>query len=74
MPYMDPKTMKEVAEMTEKIGGESGLDRDGGMWTLARMVKNDVASGGDGKSVLQLEAGETRNREINGTLRRIRKR
>lgn len=30
MPFMDPVTMKEVAEMTETVGG--GLDRDGGMW------------------------------------------
>lgn len=29
MPFMDARTMKEVAEMTDKIGG--GLDRDGGM-------------------------------------------
>ena len=28
---MDPETMKEVASMTETIGGDSGLDRDGGM-------------------------------------------
>ena len=30
MPFMDARTMKEVAEMTETVGG--GLDRDGGMW------------------------------------------
>ena len=74
MPYMDIQTMKEVAEMTAKIGGESGgLDRDGGMWTLARMVTQTVEGGGDGSAVLQLEAGAQRGREINGILRRKRK-
>eukprot|EP00522_Entomoneis_paludosa_P013435 CAMPEP_0172461212 /NCGR_PEP_ID=MMETSP1065-20121228/39664_1 /TAXON_ID=265537 /ORGANISM="Amphiprora paludosa, Strain CCMP125" /LENGTH=223 /DNA_ID=CAMNT_0013216463 /DNA_START=154 /DNA_END=825 /DNA_ORIENTATION=+ len=74
MPFMDLKTMKEVAEMTEKLGGEAGLDRDGGMWTLARMVTADVANGGDGGSVLQLEAGAIRDRQIDGELRRRRRR
>jgi hypothetical protein len=27
---IDPETMKEVAEMTEKLGGKQGMDRDGG--------------------------------------------
>lgn len=76
MPFMDMATMKEVAEMTEKVGGEAGLDRDGGMWTLARMVSQSVKSGGGGAdSLLQLEAGTNKlNREINGVLRRKRKR
>jgi hypothetical protein len=72
MPFMDAATMKEVAEMTESVGG--GLDRDGGMWTLARMVANTVKEGGDGRSVLQLDAGVIRAREINGILRRKRRR
>jgi len=72
LPFMDPATMKEVAEMTEKIGGE--LDRDGGMWTLARMVTQSVKNGGDGKDILKLEAGDIRDRQINGILRRRRKR
>lgn len=72
MPYMDAQTMKEVAEMTETVGG--GLDRDGGMWTLARMVTQSVKQGDDGRDVLRLEAGEVRSREINGILRRKRKR
>ena len=72
MPYMDAQTMKEVAEMTETVGG--GLDRDGGMWTLARMVTDSVRNGGDGRDMLRLEAGEIRSRDINGILRRKRKR
>jgi DnaJ-class molecular chaperone len=32
LPFMDAATMKEVAEMTETVGG--GLDRDGGMVRL----------------------------------------
>jgi len=74
LPFMDAQTMKEVAEMTEKVGGDMGLDRDGGMWTLARMVTRDVDSGGDGKSVLQLEAGSLKDRQIDGELRRKRRR
>lgn len=75
MPFLDAATMKEVAEMTETIGGESGgLDRDGGMWTLARMVSNSVKSGGDGRDILQIEAGSIRDRQINGILRRKRRR
>jgi hypothetical protein len=72
IPFMDAATMKEVADMTETVGG--GLDRDGGMWTLARMVANTVKSGGDGRSVLQLEAGVIRDQDINGVLRRKRRR
>lgn len=72
MPFMDQKTMKEVAEMTDKVGG--GLDRDGGMWTLAKMVTNAVHTGGNANDVLRLEAGTIRDREINGVLRRRRNR
>ena len=72
MPFMDVETMKEVAKMTETVGG--GLDRDGGMWTLARMVTESVKSGGNAQNVLQLEAGTIRDRAIDGILRRRRKR
>lgn len=72
MPFMDAATMKEVAEMTESVGG--GLDRDGGMWTLARMVADTVRSGGDSRSLLQLEAGSVRDGRIDGILRRKRRR
>ena len=72
IPFMDAATMKEVAEMTDTVGG--GLDRDGGMWTLARMVANTVREGGDSKSILQLDAGIIRDRAIDGILRRRRKR
>jgi hypothetical protein len=72
MPFMDPQTMKEVAEITEKLGG--GLDRDGGMWTLARMVTENMKSGGNGQDILKLEAGDIRDRSINGILRRKRRR
>lgn len=35
MPFMDLETMKEVAETTERLGGEmGGLDRDGGTLPL----------------------------------------
>ena len=27
---LDPQTMKEIAETVEKMGGDQGLDRDGG--------------------------------------------
>jgi hypothetical protein len=73
MPFMDAQTMKEVAEMTEKVGGGQGLDRDGGMWTLARMVTDNVKNGGDG-NILRLEAGDVRDRGIDGILRRRRRR
>jgi hypothetical protein len=73
---MDPETMKEVANMTETIGG--GLDRDGGMWALARMVTSAVQSGGDAATMLRLEPGdvkEGRGRKLTGvSLRRRRKR
>ena len=69
---MDPETMKEVAAMTETIGG--GLDRDGGMWALARMVTASVKSGSDAAVMLRLESGEVKDRVINGQLRRRRKR
>lgn len=36
MPFTELATMKEVAKITETVKG--GLDRDGGMWTLTRMV------------------------------------
>jgi DnaJ domain len=72
MPFMDAATMKEVAEMTESVGG--GLDRDGGMWTLARMVADTVKSGGDSRSLLQLETGTVRDGQIDGVLRRKRRR
>lgn len=72
MPFMDAATMREVAEMTETVGG--GLDRDGGMWTLARMVTQNVKAGGDGSSFLRLESGTVRDRQIDGVLRRRRKR
>mmetsp|Transcript_22210 Transcript_22210/g.36771 ORF Transcript_22210/g.36771 Transcript_22210/m.36771 type:complete len:228 (+) Transcript_22210:181-864(+) len=70
---LDPQTMKEVAEMTETVGG--GLDRDGGMWQLAKMVTNAVNSGGDASAMLRLEAGAFNgpNRQITGELRRRRK-
>ncbi len=79
---MDPETMKEVAKMTETIGaGDSGgLDRDGGMWALARMVASAVKTGSDAATLLRLEAGDGdgkgggRNRSANGELRRRRKR
>lgn len=74
MPFMDAQTMKEVAEMTDKLGGAAGLDRDGGMWTLARMVTESMKSGGDGKDVLRLESGDVRDRGIDGVLRRRRRR
>jgi hypothetical protein len=72
MPFMDAATMREVAEMTDTVGG--GLDRDGGMWTLARMIANTVKAGGDVKSVLQLDAGVVRDRSVDGILRRKRRR
>ncbi len=74
---MDPETMKEVAKMTESIGGDSGLDRDGGMWALARMVTSVVKTGGDAATILRLEAGEVKGRNTSsvlGELRRRRKR
>jgi hypothetical protein len=76
MPFMDEETMKEVAAMTESVGGgmERGLDRDGGMWELARMVTRTVKGGGDGKNLLRLEAGEVKETEINDTKLRAKRR
>lgn len=75
---IDPETMKEVARMTEKMGGEAGgLDRDGGMWTLARMVTSAVKTGGDAATVLRLESGgggDGANGGFKGELRRRRPR
>jgi hypothetical protein len=70
---LDPQTMKEVAEMTEECGG--GLDRDGGMWQLAKSITAIHNSGGNADSVFRLEAGEIsyRHRTIDGELRRRRK-
>ncbi|CAJ1952214.1 unnamed protein product [Cylindrotheca closterium] len=70
---IDPETMKEVAKMTDEIGGDSGLDRDGGMWALARMVTSTVKSGGDAATLLRLEAGDDQGRSVDGELRRRRK-
>jgi len=77
-PYqfdLDPKTMREVAAATASMGG--GLDRDGGMWTLANMVANSVKEGKNAGSTLRLEAGEIRDKipvqEIEGILRRRRR-
>ena len=71
---LDPQTMKEVAAMTEEIGG--GLDRDGGMWALARMVTASVKAGSDAATVLRLEAGDVKDgtKLPGGSLRRVRKR
>jgi len=72
---LDPQTMKEVAAMTDEIGG--GLDRDGGMWALARMVTASVKAGSDAATVLRLEAGDVNSNKTgftNGSLRRVRKR
>ena len=35
---IDPETMKEVAKMTEDVGGDQGLDRDGGSKLLVVVV------------------------------------
>jgi hypothetical protein len=75
VPFMDLATMKEVAKMTETLGGEcGGLDRDGGMWTLARMVSSNLKNGDGGAAdLLRLEAGSVRNNH-NGILRRKKRR
>lgn len=78
-PYnfdLDPQTMREVAEVAEKMGG--GAERDGGMWGLARMIGNTVRDGKERGNVLALEAGTIRRdgaEEINleGSLRRRRR-
>eukprot|EP00566_Odontella_aurita_P021248 CAMPEP_0113578118 /NCGR_PEP_ID=MMETSP0015_2-20120614/29285_1 /TAXON_ID=2838 /ORGANISM="Odontella" /LENGTH=217 /DNA_ID=CAMNT_0000481851 /DNA_START=317 /DNA_END=970 /DNA_ORIENTATION=+ /assembly_acc=CAM_ASM_000160 len=72
---LDPATMREVAEMTDEIGG--GLDRDGGMWQLANMVSQSVKGGKEAASMLRLEAGEVQdvNQDpVDGVLRRRRRR
>jgi len=71
---LDPAIMREVATMTDEIGG--GLDRDGGMWTLANMVSRSVKGGKEAASVLRLEAGEIKADEepVDGVLRRRRRR
>lgn len=76
MPFMDEQTMKEVAKMTTEVGSgmDRGLDRDGGMWELARMVTSAVNSGGDGKNLLKLEAGEVKESTLTPGLRARRKR
>eukprot|EP00555_Chaetoceros_dichaeta_P014902 CAMPEP_0198253932 /NCGR_PEP_ID=MMETSP1447-20131203/4312_1 /TAXON_ID=420782 /ORGANISM="Chaetoceros dichaeta, Strain CCMP1751" /LENGTH=176 /DNA_ID=CAMNT_0043939803 /DNA_START=253 /DNA_END=783 /DNA_ORIENTATION=- len=64
---LDPATMREVAEATEN--SSIGLDRDGGMWTLARMVTAKVneakESGGPVENILKLEAGKGSSRGDN---------
>lgn len=72
---LDPETMKEVAKMTEKMGGESGgLDRDGGMWTLARMVTSAVKTGGDAATILRLEGGDAKVNPQGGSNGKLRRR
>ena len=74
---MDPQTMKEVAKMTDTIAGaDPGLDRDGGMWALARMVTSAVKQGKEAGAILQLESGDLKDqaRGIDGELRRRRRR
>ncbi len=39
---LDPETMKEVAEMTEKMGGQQGMERDGG----SKYHKGDISTNG----------------------------
>ena len=60
--------------MTDTIGG--GLDRDGGMWTLANMVSRSVKGGKEAARVLRIEAGEIKADEelVDGILRRRRRR
>jgi len=57
---IDAETMKEIAKATEEMGGDQGLDRDGGMWTLARMVTSAVKAGGDAASILRIESGDVK--------------
>ena len=52
---LDPQTIKEVVEMTTEYGG--GLDRDGGMWQLAKTITATHNAGGNSSSLLQLDAG-----------------
>jgi hypothetical protein len=79
-PYqfdLDPATIREVADMTEKLGGDfGGGERDGGMWSLARMISQTVKSGKDAASLLRLEAGEIKDNNTadsgDGRIRRRR--
>ena len=67
--------MQEVAKMTEELS--VGLDRDGGMWTLAKMVTSAVKSGGEAGTLLRLDAGDVKGANGGsgtGPLRRRRKR
>jgi len=72
---LDPKVMREVAEMHDDMAGSHGLDRDGGMWHLASMVSSAVKSGKEGaESILKLEAGSIQDVEAKGKLDKRRKR
>lgn len=75
---LDPKVMREVAEMHNDMEGSHGLDRDGGMWHLASMISSAVKSGKEGgaESVLKLAAGVVREEDVEakGKLERRRKR
>ena len=72
--YLDPQTIKEVVKYTEEHGS-TGLDRDGGMWTLANMVTKAAQNGKDAQSILRLESGELKrpNDQVDGVLRRKRR-
>ena len=74
--FLDPETMKEVALMTDEVGSgdAGGLDRDGGMWALARMVRSTVKAGGDAGAMLRLESGDVKEQHVGGGLRRKRRR
>eukprot|EP00525_Craspedostauros_australis_P013397 CAMPEP_0198118220 /NCGR_PEP_ID=MMETSP1442-20131203/20800_1 /TAXON_ID= /ORGANISM="Craspedostauros australis, Strain CCMP3328" /LENGTH=233 /DNA_ID=CAMNT_0043776441 /DNA_START=242 /DNA_END=943 /DNA_ORIENTATION=+ len=69
---LDPETMKEVASMTDNMA--VGLDRDGGMWTLAKMVTSAVKTGGDSSAMLRLDAGEVKETNSSSVVRRRRRR
>ena len=63
--------------MTEDMS--VGLDRDGGMWTLAKMVTSAVKSGGEAGTLLRLDAGDIKDGAnagggSSGPLRRRRRR
>ena len=64
--------------MTEDMN--VGLDRDGGMWTLAKMVTSAVKSGGEAGTLLRLDAGDVKDGpngaggSSTGPLRRRRRR
>jgi len=76
MPFMDmdPETMREVASMTDNMS--VGLDRDGGMWTLAKMVTSAVKSGEDATAMLRIDGGDVKEKTGGGTtsVRRRRRR